>query len=150
MSDQFIPKEIMDQKGKELPEKEFNIVAEDILKFAEAIGDDNPKYCNEGYATEQFGALEAPPTFIVKMTMGLADNYKWSDFGRVGVHGGEEYEYFKPIKAGDKLVCKTKIADIYEKEGKRGKMGFMTLESSLENDAGELVAKLKRTRIRME
>ncbi len=150
MGDQFIPPEVMEQAGMELPDMVIDVEKGDIKRFAEAIGDENPKYHDEEFAKKsRYGALVAPPTFVVKMTMGLAKNYKW-DFGRVGVHGGEEYEYIRPIKAGDTITCKTKIADIYEKEGKKGKMGFMVLESTLENQNGELVGRMKRTRIRME
>lgn len=150
MGEQFIPPEVMEQVGMELPEKKIEVEKGDIKRFADAIGDENPIYHDEGSAKQgRYGALVAPPTFIVKMAMGLASNYKW-DFGRVGVHGGEEYEYIKPIKAGDTITCRTKIAEIYEKEGKKGKMAFMVLESTLENQKGELMARMKRTRIRME
>ena len=150
MSDQFIPPEVMDQVGLELPEKVFEVEKGALQRFGEAVGDMNPLYHNEEYARQsRYGAIIAPPTFVVTMTMGLAEYYRW-DFGRVGIHGGEEYEYLRPIKAGDTITCKTRVADIYEKEGKRGKMAFMVLESLLENQDGDLVASIKRTRIRME
>ena len=149
MGDQFIPSEIMEQIGMELPTKMLEVEKGAIRKFAEAVGDDNPLYHDEEHAGKsRFGALTAPPTFLVRFTMGLARHYRW-DFGRVGIHGGEEYEYLKPIKAGDRITCKTKIADIYEKEGKRGPMAFMLLDSVLENQHGEVVARIRRTRIRM-
>lgn len=150
MASEFIPTEVMNQKGMELPPKTVEVGKGAIQDFAEAIGDDNPIYHDEKYAKRShYGAIVAPPTFLVKLTIGLAEYYKW-DFGRVGIHGGEEYEYFKPIKAGDTVTCKTKIADIYEKEGRKGRMAFMILRSTLEDQHGEIVARIKRTRIRME
>lgn len=148
MSDQFIPPEVMDQVGMELPDKVVEVEKGAIRRFAEAIGDENHKYHDEEYAKSKYGALVAPPTFIVTLTMGLGGDVKW-EFGRVGLHGGEEYEYFKPIKAGDTLTCKTKVTDIYEKKGRKGPMAFMIIESEVTNQDGELVAKMKRTRIRM-
>lgn len=139
MGDQFIPTEVMEQVGMELPDKVLEVEKGAIRSFAEAIGDDNPKFNDD---------LVAPPTFIVKLTMGLGKDIKW-EFGRLGLHGGEEYEYLKPIKAGDTLTCKTKITDIYEKQGSKGKMAFMIMESNVNNQDNELVAKMKRTRIRM-
>ncbi len=150
MGNRFIPPDIMEQVGKELPEKVMEVEKGAIRRFADAIGDNNPLYHDEEYAEQsRHGALVVPPTFIFTMTMGMTPHYQW-DFGRVGIHGGEEYEYLKPIKAGDTITCKTKIADIYEKDGKRGKMAFMILESLLENQHGEMVSRIKRTRIRME
>ncbi len=137
MGDEFIPAEILAQVGMELPEKTIQVEKGEITSFAEAIGNDDPRYREI-----------APPTFIVRLTMGLAEYYRW-DFGRMGIHGGEEYEYFCPIKAGDTITCKTRISEIYEKESKRGKMAFMILDSTLENQDIKLVAKIKRTRIRM-
>jgi acyl dehydratase len=148
MGDQFIPPEVMDQVGMEFPIKTLEVEKGAIRKFAEAIGDENPQYHDEEYARARYGRLVAPPTFITTLTMGLGGDVKW-DFGRVGLHGGEEYEYFKPIKAGDTLTCKTRVADIYEKQGRKGPMAFMVIESRVTNQDGELVAKMKRTRIRM-
>jgi len=148
MSEQFIPPEVMEQKGMKLPDKIMEVEKGAIRRFAEAIGDENPKFHDEEYASGKYGGLVAPPTFIVTLTMGLGGDIKW-EFGRLGLHGGEEYEYFKPIKAGDVLTCKTKVADVYEKEGRKGPMAFMIIESDVTNQDGELVAKMKRTRIRM-
>ena len=120
MGNQFIPQKVMDQIGMELPARTIEVEKGAIRKFADAIGEDNPLYRDEAYAKKsRYGSLIAPPTFIVNFTMELSQYYRW-DFGRVGVHGGEEYEYYKPIKAGDTIICKAKIVDIYEKEGKRG------------------------------
>jgi acyl dehydratase len=150
MASEFIPAEVMNQKGMELPPKVVAVERGAIQDFAEAIGDDNPIYYDEEYAKRShYGAMIVPPTFLVKLTIGLAKHYKWN-FGRVGVHGGEEYEYLKPIKAGDTITCRTKIEDIYEKDGKKGKMAFMVLRSDLENQHGEVVARIKRKRISME
>ena len=113
-----------------------------IRKFAEAIGDDNPLYHDEEYAGKsRFGGIIAPPTFATtfgfeskeSVMKGLDINY-----ARL-LHGEQEYEYHKPIMAGDKISFSTKISDITEKEGKSGAMDIVTTEMTGHNQDGDKV-----------
>jgi acyl dehydratase len=62
------------------------------------------------------------------------------DLKRV-LHGEQEFEYLKPIYAGDVLTAVTKVADIYEKTGSRGgKMTFVVMDTEFTNQKGEKVA----------
>ena len=40
--------------------------------------------------------------------------------------GGKEYRYYSQCVAGDRIIYQTKIKNIIEKEGKRGKMDIVT------------------------
>ena len=62
------------------------------------------------------------------------------DLKRV-LHGEQEYEYLKPIYAGDILTAVTKVSDVYEKEGSRGgTMTFIVIDTEFTNQNGEKVA----------
>ena len=53
------------------------------------------------------------------------------------VHGGQEFEYLGPVKVGDTLTGRTRVADAYEKEGKRGGvMSFYVFETTFANQDG--------------
>jgi len=65
-----------------------------------------------------------------------------ADIGKL-LHGEQEYEYFRPIRPGDKLTCKLKIKDIYTKEGKAGPMDMVVTETDYVNDKGELAARAR-------
>ena len=108
-----------------------------IMEFARAIADENPAYFSED-----------PP---VPLTYTMAQAHWPAPTGGGGaklaslglnllriLHAGQEYEYLKPVHAGDTLTSKSRISDVYEKEGKAGgKMIFVVSESTFTNQKGE-------------
>lgn len=122
--------------GKVFDPFEVEVEKGAIIKFADAVGDQNPLY------SDRKGDLEAPPTFgtTFRPAEGFFQTFTDLDIDLTKVlHGEEEYEYLKPIKPGDTLVCQTKVANVFEKSGKSGGMDFVVLETECKNPAGELV-----------
>ena len=106
----------------------FEVEKGAIVSLAEAIGDPRPEY-REGTA--------APPTFPTTFRLpvpGLAD----VDPARF-LHGEQEYEYDRPIRAGDRITCVARIADVREKETRVGKATFVVAEVEGRDEAGERV-----------
>jgi acyl dehydratase len=69
------------------------------------------------------------------------------DYRRL-LHGEQEFEYVKPIRAGDVLTFRSRTKDVFEKEGKRGgKMLFVIGETEYRNQKGEVVAYTRNTAI---
>lgn len=109
-----------------------------IRKFADAIGDPNLLYRDEEYAkSTRFGSIIAPPTFSRTFAYGTIPGLEVKQEGLI--HGEQYFEYYQPIKAGDVLYCSTRLADVYEREGKLGKMIFLIYELRGVNEAGETV-----------
>jgi 3-methylfumaryl-CoA hydratase len=54
--------------------------------------------------------------------------------------GGNEIEFFHPIRIGDRITRVSKIADIYEKQGRSGPLVFTIIEHRYTNQEGNLVA----------
>jgi len=61
--------------------------------------------------------------------------------------GGGEWEIYKPMKVGDVITARTKLANIYERQGKIGKMYFYVSETNIVNQRNEQVAKATGTLI---
>ena len=84
-----------------------------------------------------FGAAHGvPPTFVTAAEFSvlpdlLADPNLGVDFSRV-VHGSQEYVFERPLREGETLVVRTRIASIKHKGG----TGFLTIESELRDDDG--------------
>ncbi len=55
------------------------------------------------------------------------------------LNGGNSIEFFQYMKLGEKTVSKTRLVDIYEREGRSGRMVFMVNETEVRNDKGELL-----------
>jgi len=67
------------------------------------------------------------------------------------LHGEQEFEYVKPIHAGDVLRVRSRTRDVFEKQGSRGgKMLFVLMESEYRNPRDEVVAYSRNTLIMTE
>jgi acyl dehydratase len=113
----------------------FEIERGAIRKFAEAIGDDNPAYLSGDIAPVTF-----PTTFRVRIP-GLN-----VPPARV-LHGGEEYSYVRPIRAGDRITCVRRIVDTFVKQGGSGTLNFLVTEQEGRDSAGNLVYRGRSTTI---
>ena len=118
-----------------------------IIKFAEAIGDTNPIYNDEAAARQsRYGGMVAPPTFLRSMSAGPLNVDVRIPYS-ANLDGGSEWEYFEPIRPGDRITVTTKIADLYERAGRLGNMLFQVRETKYVNQFGNTVAKQRTTGI---
>ena len=111
-----------------------------IRQFANAIGDPNPLYTDEEYAKNTFyEGIIVPPTFLIALSS-EGDQIPLKLDEKRMLHGEQEFIYHRPIRLGDRLICQSKVADLYEKEGNSGKMQFLVLDTEFKDEDGELVA----------
>jgi acyl dehydratase len=121
-----------------------------IREFARAIKDDNPLYFDAERAQHELGGVVPPPTFTQSLAL-------WDDGGgrpplgldlRRLLHGEQEFEYLKPIHAGDQLTATTRVTKVFEKAGSRGgTMKFVVLETEFVNQRGDAVLRSRATLI---
>ena len=112
-----------------------------IREFAAAIKDANPIYFDEEYAKKEAGGVMPPPTFTMTQTF-WDDPRNRIDLGmdlRRVLHGGQEFEYVRPVHAGDTLTAQGSITQVFKKPGKRGgEMTFAVIETKYTNQRGEV------------
>ena len=108
-----------------------------LLRLAEAIEDPNPRWQEEA----------APGFIFAAMVTGGGELPDKLFPLKRKVAGGGDWEFYLPIKVGDVITCTAKLADIYEREGKAGKMLFFVTETIITNQKGEVAAKGKSTLI---
>ncbi|WP_119728401.1 MaoC family dehydratase N-terminal domain-containing protein [Thermomonospora amylolytica] len=97
------------------PTAPYEVSRVKIREFADAIGDPNPIY-RDREAAKAAGHPDviAPPTFPIVISLGgeaLADPELGLNYAMV-VHGEQRFEYVRPVRAGDELVCRTTITEI--------------------------------------
>ncbi len=63
------------------------------------------------------------------------------------LNGGVEMEYFAPIRPGDVITSSSKLAELYERQGRMGLMKFVVTQTDWKNQRGELVRSSKNTLI---
>jgi acyl dehydratase len=129
-----------DAVGKAWEPVSFEIEAERIAQYAEAIGAGNPVHSDRDAALAAgFRDVVAPPMFAVvysSVAMGpaLLDPEVEMNFAAM-VHAGQEFEWGELVYAGDTITTTVTCKDISESGGK----GFYVFESVSENQDGEHV-----------
>lgn len=109
-----------------------------VRKFAEAIADPNPLYTDEAAAkASRYGRLLAPPTFPRTFDYGEIDGLALPPAGLI--HGEFSISYERPLLAGEEVLCSMQLKDSYDKESRRGLLGFLIFERAGESPEGELV-----------
>ncbi|MFC1874495.1 MaoC family dehydratase N-terminal domain-containing protein [Chloroflexota bacterium] len=143
----IITEEMRSMVGIESKPSVYEIQSEPIRRWAEAIGDDNSLYHDEEYARKsRFGAMIVPPamigSYMYPVKSGGPPPKVKSPFWR-SLNGGNEYEFYQPIRAGDVLTATAKIVDLQERQGRPGigRMLIQIRETTYKNQHGELVAK---------
>ena len=113
--------------GRESEIVVFEVERGAIRKFADAVQDPTPA-CVRGDV--------APPTFptTFRMTIpGLS-----FDLARV-LHGAQEYQYERPLRAGDRVRCRVRVANVYRRQGSLGEMTFLILAMEGTDESGSPV-----------
>ena len=135
-----ITQEIRDVIGVESEAITYDVERGAIRKFAEAIGDDNPLYVDEEAARKsRYGGVIAPPTFMRSMSAGRSRATVQSPYP-AALDGGSEWEYFEPVRPGDRISVTMKVSEMFEREGRLGNMLFIIRETSYVNQFGKTVA----------
>lgn len=124
------------------------ITTTSIRAFARGVGYTDPRY----YEAGEDGSLPAPPCYLGTAVWipgksdptfsGPRNTGPGVRHGLKGLlDGGTEVVYERPLKAGDKLLMRSKVADLEVKESKGlGKMLVVTSEQTFTDQAsGDVV-----------
>jgi len=138
-----------DYIGQESPPEYLDVEKGHVRAFAKAIGDRNPLYSDEIAARKsRFGGIIAPPTFLrAARTQRLEDLPPDFPYKRL-LDGGSEWEYFEPVRVGDRIAAVNRVVDIFSRSGSLGPMIFIITETTYTNQLGQVAATQKNTSIR--
>ena len=127
-----------------------NVVGRDAVRlFADAIADPSPLYRDEEAAgRSRYGRLLAPPTFPRTFDYGKVEGLELPSAGLI--HGEFRISYGRPLLVGDEVLCRLQLKDSYDKEGRRGLLGFLLFERTGRDLEGNLVFTTNDTVVVME
>lgn len=120
----------------------YRVEAGDVERFVEAVTDVRP------VAGEL--ARTAPPTFFAALDPverrdldldGLLQHLPYPMVG--GGNAFNEVEYERPIRVGDVITVATTYTDVYEKDGRAGRLLFRVRDNELCDETGALVARTR-------
>src|SRR5436190_24314530 len=124
--------------GKGYPPASFEVEAERIGQYADAVGEESPVHRDpEAARAAGFRDVVAPPMFCVvysapAMGPAILDPEVAINLPAM-VHGGQEFEWGEPVCAGDVITTTARCREIYERDGR----GFYVFESVSTNQDGQ-------------
>ncbi len=138
--------------GQKFEEHRLTMERGKIREFVQAIGDDNPIYTDPDAAKAAgYKDVVAPPTYLTVM-----DNWSGPDFQTrcreleidplKVLHGEQGYEYLEDIYPGDELTATAEVTEVYEKEGRSGRMVFIVMKKEYKR-GGNTVAICRSTTV---
>jgi len=130
----------------------FEIVVErgKIAELARAVRAEHPDHRRE--------AAVPPPTFLTttffweERVAGANPWHRVQMSQERGMHAEQEYVFHgPPPAAGTRLICQSRIAEVYEKQGKRGgTLTFAVMVTEFRDETGRLVAEARMTGVETE
>jgi acyl dehydratase len=142
--------------GSELTGEPEYVERNDIRYFGEAVRwPQEPKrlYVDERYArASRFGGLIAAPTYMSRFAR--RGGYSWPLplpqwlRDRPGVSASAIIEQVEPIRAGDAISTRTRVADVRVEEGDHGPLLYLPREFEFTNQLGQRVGMMQRTTVR--
>lgn len=167
----YITPEVRAIIGAEAPPilAHHTVEASEIRRFHQALMDDAPRFW-DAKAAERYGGPVAPigfPVHVFRRTEAEPDPLERMDepdydgvdralrpgLPAVNVplkrlmNGGYDYELFRYPKPGERIVLRSRYADIYQRNGRTGPIVFVVIEDSYETDAGEPLLRSTNTMI---
>ncbi len=145
----FLTEEMRQQAiGLEGPLVTTEIEKGAIIKFAQAIEDDNPLFNDEEAArNSRYGGLIAPPTFLRSVRSSRREVPFDIPFHNA-LDGGSDWEYFEPVRPGDLITAVSRITDMQERTGRMGVMIITSTVTTYTNQFGQVVDTQTTTGIR--
>lgn len=167
----YITPEVRALIGAEAPPllAQHAVEASEIRRFHQALMDDAPRYWDAA-AAGRYGGPVAPPGFPVHAIRRVEDApdpldaMDQPDFDGVDrrlrpglpavqvplkrlMNGGYEYELFRYARPGERIVVRSRYADIYQRNGRTGPIVFVVVEDIFATDRGELLLRSTNTTI---
>ncbi len=113
------------------------------------MGDSNPLWQNEDYARNTpYGGIIAPPSFLCTAGIGFTGRVQFELPVKRLLVIADDLEFLQPVRVGDVITCSQKLADIQEREGRKGKQFLVVYENVFTNQEGVVVAKGRATYLR--
>ncbi|HYT13082.1 MAG TPA: MaoC family dehydratase N-terminal domain-containing protein [Candidatus Nitrosopolaris sp.] len=137
MATTSVVERLRERIGTAAPPISATVEAGHLKRFAEAIGDPNPRWLEE-----------APPTYLVALVPASVHLAEAEEYGKGWLNGGNRFDYFEPVKVGDRITAIGRVADVFEKTGSSGTLLLIIFETEYVNQHGRPVARLRGTAIR--
>ena len=115
--------------------KDFVLDAQKLITAATMSGETQGRYCDPEHPN-----FQALPTYIASLAAGRHLPVDFPRLGGIPMDGGKAVTCHAPVRAGIKLTGKTHLHDIYDKQGRSGRMLFMVSRMEIFDESGTHLA----------
>jgi len=121
--------------GQQFKPYKFTMTKETICKYAEAVSDQNPLYCEEESGKSSFyGSIIAPPTSAAIYIISAFQSEVKIPPG-AAVHARQKFEFIRPVFPGDQLVTNVTVKNKFVKMERK----YVFFDMTTVNQNGEPV-----------
>lgn len=118
-----------------------------VKLFCQAIGEDDPVYCDPAAARAAgHPTCPAPPTFLKAVEGDHFSSAQLMSLLKVPLHGvlhaEQSFDHLAPVYVGDRIEVSRKVTDIFDK--KNGALTFIVVDTHYRR-AGQPVASSRQT-----
>lgn len=103
--------------NKDFDSKEFVLDAKKIVTVSQASGETRAEFTDPEHPV-----FHAPPAYLCSLASGRHLPIDFPALGGIPMDGGKAVTCHAPVRAGQTLVGKTHLHDIYDKKGRSGRM----------------------------
>jgi hypothetical protein len=125
----------------EFDSKNFELDAEKLLVVAQTSGETRAEFTDITHAD-----FQATPAFLCSLASGRHLPIDFPSLGGIPMDGGKAVECFKPIRPGQPITGKSHLHDIYDKQGRSGRMIFIVVRMEI-FDAQEVLLAISDSRL---
>jgi len=115
--------------------KDFVLDPQKLQTAATMSGEIQGRYCDPEHPD-----FQALPTYIASLAAGRHLPVDFPRLGGIPMDGGKAVTCYAPVRAGVKLTGKTHLHDIYDKQGRSGRMLFMVSRMEIYDESGTHLA----------
>ena len=114
------------------------VVTSDMIRgYAESVGDRE---------TAAGPCVEAPPTFALMLRGGPVPTVELPEHS-LAVHAGHDITILQPIRMSGEYRIRTKVTDVFEKNGRSGPLTVITRRATIETLTGEVAVEISDDQI---
>ena len=119
----------------EFDSKNFLLDAENLLVVAKTSGETRAQFIDAEHAD-----FQATPAFLCSLASGRHLPIDFPALGGIPMDGGKAVECFAPVCAGQPITGKSHLHDIYDKQGRSGRMIFIVVRMEIVDTEDKLLA----------